>query len=55
MLDLTKLKTTTDSKIHATKTSIFVFYKVEDMAEQGENAGHQCFLLFHNVYKSHVH
>ena len=44
--DYPKLKALTDNKINDTEKLKFVFGWVENIAEKGENAGYQHFVLF---------
>ena len=45
-LDQAKSKAFADDKINVTEKLKFVFGRVENIVGKGENAGHQCFLLF---------
>ena len=49
-LDWSKSKAFADDKINVIEKLKFVLGRVENMVGNGENAGYQHFLLFHNVF-----
>ena len=51
ILNWSKLKAFADDKIKVFNMIIFVFDRVENNVENGENAGYLHFLLFHKVFK----
>ena len=50
ILDWAKLKALADDTIKLAKMMIFVFDRVENIVEKGENAGNQHFLLFPHCF-----
>ena len=48
-----KLKAFTDNRVYVTKNLKFVFWRVENIVEKGENAGYQHFLLFPQCFQKH--
>ena len=46
ILTRSKLKAFTDDKVLVTKKITFVFHRIKNNLEKGENAGNQHFLLF---------
>ena len=53
ILDWLKLKAFADTKIIVTEKLKFVLERVENIVEEGENAGYQHFLLFPQCFQSH--
>ena len=51
ILDLSKFKAFADDKIDVFKSMIFVLGRVENIVENGENAGHRHFLLFPQCFQ----
>ena len=49
IFDQSKLKAFADDQINAAAKLKFVSRRIEKVVRKGENAGHQHFLLFHNV------
>ena len=51
ILDWSKFKAFADDKIKVLKMMIFVFDRVENISEKGENAGYQHLLLFPQCFQ----
>ena len=49
-LEMTKLKTFADDILNIAKMTISLCHRVEIIVEKGENAGHQHFLLFPQIF-----
>ena len=52
ILVVSKLKAFADHKYNINPNIKFVFHRVENIVGQGENAGHQHFLLFPQCFQS---
>ena len=51
ILDLSKLRAFADNKIRLARMMVFVFDRIENIMEKGENAGYQYFLLFPQCFQ----
>ena len=51
MIDLSKFKAFADDNLNVANKGKFVFDRIENVAEKGENAGYQHFLLFPQCFQ----
>ena len=52
MMNWSKLNALADDKINVAEKVKYVLGRIENIAEKGENASYQHFLLFHIIFKS---